>query len=77
MRQNRSLVLVSLRLITCRVLESGMMTVFVAETIVAVITTLLEETSAFNEEVGEEELSLFMVMAATKGSIIGILLLEK
>jgi hypothetical protein len=38
---------------------------------------LLEETSAFNEEVGEEELSLFMVMAATKGSIIGILLLEK
>jgi len=77
MRQNRSLVLVSLRLITCRVLESGMMTVFVAETIVAIITTLLEETSAFNEEVGEEELSLFMVMAATKGSIIGILLLEK
>jgi hypothetical protein len=77
MRQNRSLVLVSLRLITCRVLESGMMTVFVAETIVAVITTLLEETSAFNEEVGEEELSLFMVMAATKASIIGILLLEK
>lgn len=77
MRQNRSLVLVSLRLITCRVLESGMMTVFVAETIVVVITTLLEETSAFNEEVGEEELSLFMVMAATKASIIGILLLEK
>ena len=77
MRQNRSLVLVSLRLITCRVLESGMMTVFVAETIVAVITTLLEEISAFNEEVGEEKLSLFMVMAATKGSIIGILLLEK
>jgi hypothetical protein len=48
-----------------------------AETVAAVMVALLAETSAFKKEVGEEELSLFMAMVATEGSIISKLLLEK
>jgi len=53
------------------------MTVFVVETFAAVMAVFLAETSAFKEEVGEEELSLFMAVTTAEGSIIGKLLLEK
>jgi len=64
-------VLVSLRLITCCVLESEMMTDFAVEIVAALMVALFAETNAFKEKVGEEELSLFMVVTAAEASTKG------
>jgi len=62
-------VLVSLRLITFYVLESGMMTDFAVEIVGAFMAALFIETNAFKKKVEEEELSLFIVVTATEASI--------
>jgi len=73
---------------TCYVLERGMMVVFAAKIVAAVITALCVKSSTSagaggtREEVGDEELSLFMAIVAVEGSIsdageIGELLLER
>ena len=41
---------------TCCVLKSGIMIVFVVEAVAAVIAALFADTSASKEEVGEEEM---------------------
>ena len=48
-----------------------MMIIFVIETIAVVITTLFVEISASKKAVGDEELSLFMVVVAVEGSLKG------
>jgi len=53
------------------VLKSEMMTDFAVEIVAAVMVALFAETNAFKEKVGEEELSLFMVVTAAEASIKG------
>jgi len=54
---------------TCCVFESGMVTVFAEKVVAAVIDALFAKTSTSKEEVGEEKLSLFLVVATVEGSI--------
>jgi predicted regulator of Ras-like GTPase activity (Roadblock/LC7/MglB family) len=53
------------------VLKSEMMTDFAVEIVAAVMVALFAETNAFKEKVGEEELSLFMVVTTAEASIKG------
>jgi hypothetical protein len=46
-----------------------MVTVFAEKVVAAVIDALFAKTSTSKEEVGEEKLSLFLVVATVEGSI--------